>query len=102
MVVSERQAEMLLDGRGWTCAWCILKAENRLKLMKPGQVLEVLCTDPKIIQDLPKVLISHGDQLIQVDENSDHFRLHLRRGLVEEVHSSEVTTFSGVTEKKHK
>jgi tRNA 2-thiouridine synthesizing protein A len=98
MVVLERQPEMLLDGRGWTCAWCILKTESRLKLMEPGQVLEVLCSDPRIIEDLPKVLRSHGDELIRVDEHSDHFRLHLRRGLAAEPHSSEVTLFSGVTE----
>jgi tRNA 2-thiouridine synthesizing protein A len=96
----EWPAEMILDGRGWTCTWCILKSESHLKVMKPGQVLELLCTDPRIIQDLPKVLRSHGDELIQVDEHSDHFRLYLRRGLTEVSNSSEIIPFSDITEKK--
>lgn len=96
----ERQAEKVLDGRGWTCAWCILKSKSQLKLVKPGQVLEVLITDPRIIKDLPKVLRPHGDELIQVDEHSDYFRLHLRRGLAETSNSRENITLSGIAKRK--
>lgn len=95
-----RQANKLLDGRGWSCAWCILKSKSLLKLMKPGEILEVLCTDPETVIDLPKILKQSSDQLIWVDEQSDFFRLHLRRGHMENSSSGKTTAFQGVVEGK--
>ena len=51
-----------------------------LKLLKPGQVLEVLGTDPLTLKDLPHILEQSGDQLIGIDKQPDFFRMFLRRG----------------------
>ncbi len=74
------KADKILDARGWSCPWCILKAESLLRLMEPGKVLEVLVTDPQIIRDLPSVLRQSNDQLIKVDQQQEVYRLYLRRG----------------------
>jgi TusA-related sulfurtransferase len=79
--VEERaKADKVLDARGWSCPWCILKAESLLRLMEPGKILEVLVTDPQIIRDLPSVLSQGNDQLIKVDQQREVYRLYLRRG----------------------
>jgi TusA-related sulfurtransferase len=49
-------------------------------LMKPGEVLEVLATDPLVFEDFPKVLGQGGHQVIQIDEDSEFSRLYVRRG----------------------
>ena len=74
------KADKVLDARGWSCPWCILKAESLLRLMEPGKILEVLVTDPQIIRDLPSVLSQGNDQLIKVDQQREVYRLYLRRG----------------------
>jgi TusA-related sulfurtransferase len=51
-----------------------------LRQLKPGQVLEVLGTDPLTLKDLPLILQHSGDKLIRVDEELNFFRLYLRRG----------------------
>ena len=51
-----------------------------LKKMKPGQVLEVLGTDPLTLEDLPLVLQQSKDELIKVNRGKKFFRLFLRRG----------------------
>jgi len=79
-VEKETKGSKVLDVRGWSCPWCILKAESLLRLMEPGKVLEVLASDPQVIKDLPSVLKHRDDLLIKVDEESNGYRLYLRRG----------------------
>jgi len=79
-VEEKTKADKILDARGWSCPWCILKAESLLRLMEPGKVLEVLVTDPQIIRDLPSVLRQSNDQLIKVDQQRELYRLYVRRG----------------------
>jgi tRNA 2-thiouridine synthesizing protein A len=79
-VEKKTKADKVLDVRGWSCPWCILKAESLLRLMEPGKVLEVLASDPQVIKDLPSVLKHKDDLLIKVDEERDGYRLYVRRG----------------------
>jgi len=72
--------DQVLDARGSSFPWCCLKAMSMLSKMKPGEVLEVLGTDPLTLEDLPLVLQQSEDELIKVDKGENFFRLYLRRG----------------------
>ena len=74
------KADKVLDVRGFSCPWCILKAKSELNLMEPGQILEVLVTDPAALVDIPSVLGRGGHYLIQITEQAEFFRLSVRRG----------------------
>ncbi|MBW1980897.1 MAG: sulfurtransferase TusA family protein [Deltaproteobacteria bacterium] len=76
----EQRADRRLDLRGWSCAWCILKAKSELDVMQPGQILEVLITDQKTMVDLPNVLGQSGHQVVEVEEESGFSRLYVRKG----------------------
>jgi TusA-related sulfurtransferase len=52
--------------------------------MEPGEVLEVLVTDPMTLADLPNVLGRSGHYLIQAIQQSEFSRLYVRRGHTEE------------------
>ena len=80
MVEKKTKVDKVLDVRGWSCPWSILKAESLLKRMEPGKVLEVLASDPQIIKDLPSVLEQRDDLLIGVDQQKKMYRLYVRRG----------------------
>ena len=53
---------------------------SMLKLLKPGQIIEVLGTDPLTLKDLPHILEQSGDQLIEIDKQPEFFKMFLRRG----------------------
>ena len=72
--------DRVLDARGSSFPWCCLKAMSLLRKMKPGEVLEVLGTDPLTLEDLPLVLQRSEDELIKVDKDKNFFKLYLRRG----------------------
>ena len=80
MVDTEKKAHEILDLRGWSCPWCLLKAKSWLRRMSPGQVLEILSTDPQVRKDLPQVLEKSRDRVISVEKRKEYFRLLIRRG----------------------
>lgn len=75
------RVDKVLDVRGWSYPWCILKTKSELTHMNQGQVLEVLGTDPQAIRSLPVVLGRAGDEVLGVENGPDFFRLYLRKGV---------------------
>lgn len=75
------RADKVLDVRGWSYPWCILKTKSGLTHMDQGQVLEILGTDPQAIRSLSLVLGRAGDELLAVEEGPEFFRLYLRKGV---------------------
>lgn len=74
------EADKVIDLRGMNCPWSILKAKSQLIAMKPGEVLEVLASDPLMFADFPKVLAQSGHHLIDIREQQEYSRLYVRRG----------------------
>ena len=66
--------------RGWSCPWCIVKAKSWLRQMSPGQVLEVISTDPEAQKNFPQVLGRGRDRLISIEQYEDYYRLVIQRG----------------------
>ena len=52
-----------LDLRGLKCPLPVLKTRKDLARMTPGEKLEVACTDPLSVIDLPNLLRETGDAL---------------------------------------
>ena len=77
---NEVQIDRVLDLRGWSCPWCIVKARSWLSRMKPGQILELLGTDPEALKNLPSILKNGNDRIIEVEKYPDYHRLLIRRG----------------------
>jgi len=78
------EVNKVIDLRGISCPWSILKAKSQLTTMEPGEVLEVLSGDPMLIKDFPKVLGKRGHQLIQIQDKQEFSRLYVRRGKSEQ------------------
>lgn len=47
--------------------------------MNPGEILEVISTDPEVQKNFPHVLKGSQDQVICVEQKKDYFRLLIRR-----------------------
>jgi tRNA 2-thiouridine synthesizing protein A len=79
-VEKKGKANKVIDLRGMSCPWSILKAKSQLITMEPGQVLEVLCNDPLILKDFPAVLKETDNKVFRIDEGPEFFSLYVRKG----------------------
>jgi len=85
--MGDRHADKVLDLRGWSCPLCILKAKSWLTRMDPGQILDVLSTDPNVLKNFPLVLERTGDRVLRMDQTDDHFQIRVLRGNVKGLES---------------
>ena len=60
-----------LDLRGAIVPFSLLKVIKELKLMNPGETLEVCWSDPETPADLFKVLPDSSYELVSLEEMSD-------------------------------
>ncbi len=60
-----------LDLRGAIIPFSLLKVSQVLKIIKPGELLEILCSDPDIKKDLFKILPHYSCELTLMKELED-------------------------------
>ena len=59
----ERMTMTKLDLTGLKCPLPALKTRKALKALKPGDMLEVHCTDPLSVIDIPNLIRETGDKV---------------------------------------
>lgn len=69
-----------LDTTGLYCPEPIMLMHNRVRDMRPGEVLEVLASDPATTRDIPKFCSFLGHELIYQHEDDGHYRYLIRLG----------------------
>ena len=60
-----------LDLTGLKCPLPALKTRKALKSLRPGERLEVQCTDPLAVIDIPNLLNEIGDSLESTQRDGD-------------------------------
>ncbi len=74
-----------LDLSGLKCPLPALKTRKALKPLKPGDLLEVCCTDPLSVIDIPNLVRETGDK-VDITERSEQrivFLIEKRDGPIE-------------------
>ena len=61
-------ADKVLDAKGLNCPLPILKAKKALKDLEPGQILQVLSTDPGSVADFQAFSRTTGNELVSHSE----------------------------------
>jgi tRNA 2-thiouridine synthesizing protein A len=74
------QPDKVLDARRLACPLPILKATKAIKAMAPGDVLEVLATDPGAVADFEAFCAKGRHALIEKSEAEGVWRFVIRRG----------------------
>ena len=75
-------APATLDLRGQKCPMPVLKTRSALKKLAPGNVLEVLTTDPMAAIDVPHLLQQSGDILLDQSAEGTHTRFLIQKSLI--------------------
>ena len=61
----------ILDARNLLCPMPVIRTQDRVKVLDDGDILEVRCTDPGALNDIPAWYRVHGHQLIETKEEAD-------------------------------
>ena len=69
-----------LDCSGLLCPLPVYKAALELGKLQAGQVLELTCTDPGSLEDIPALARQRGDGLIGIEERGDTQVFWLEKG----------------------
>lgn len=69
-----------LDTTGLLCPLPVYQASIVLKRLEPGQVLEVVCTDPGSLADFPALARRTGSTLLGAEDRGDTQVFLLRKG----------------------
>jgi tRNA 2-thiouridine synthesizing protein A len=69
-----------LDTSGLLCPLPVYKAALALKPLEVGQVLELICTDPGSLADIPAFARQRGDELISTEETEAKQVFLIRKG----------------------
>jgi len=68
-----------LDLRGLKCPLPALRTAKALRKLGQGERLDVACTDPLSVIDIPHLLRQNGDTLEGVEEKNSVIYFHIRR-----------------------
>jgi tRNA 2-thiouridine synthesizing protein A len=69
-----------LDTSGLLCPLPVYKAALALKTMEHGEVLELICTDPGSLADIPAFARQRGDRLVDIDDRGTTQVFRIEKG----------------------
>jgi tRNA 2-thiouridine synthesizing protein A len=76
--MSEADERELLDARGLLCPMPVIRAEERIKQLAPGAVLEVRASDPGVLHDIPSWCRVNGHTVLESREEGDELVVVVR------------------------
>jgi tRNA 2-thiouridine synthesizing protein A len=69
-----------VDARRLLCPLPVIRTQDAVASLHPGDSLRVLCTDPGVIHDIPAWCRVHGHEVCEIDEQEDTITITIRVG----------------------
>ena len=69
-----------LDARRMLCPMPVIRTQDKIKTLKPGDTLKVICTDPGAKQDIPSWCRINGHRFIDSQEIGSEVILNIEVG----------------------
>ena len=60
----------ILDARNLLCPMPVIRTQDRVKALNTGDILEVRCTDPGALNDIPAWCRIHGHKVVETKEDA--------------------------------
>ncbi len=73
-------AHEILDCRRLLCPMPVIRVQDRIAELQPGDELEAVCTDPGVMQDIPAWCRINGHQVLERKVEDDEYILRIRVG----------------------
>ena len=69
-----------LDARNMLCPMPVIKTQDKAAELEPGDILEVVCTDPGALNDIPAWCRINGHEVIETAQTQDEVSITLKLG----------------------
>ena len=73
-------AHYTLEARNTLCPMPVIKTQNKIAELQPGDILEVTCTDPGALNDIPAWSRINGHIVKETHENDDEVIIIIQVG----------------------
>ncbi len=73
-------ARETLDCRRLLCPMPVIRVQDRVAELQPGDELEAVCTDPGVLNDIPAWCRINGHQVLETRVENDEYILLIRVG----------------------
>jgi len=73
------KADQSLDCVGLYCPMPIVKTVEKIKVMKPGEILEVVADDKGIKQDIPGWCEATGHEFLGEEEDGGEIKVYVKK-----------------------
>ena len=73
------KVDQSLDCVGLYCPMPIVKTVEKIKVMKPGEILEVVADDKGIKQDIPAWCEATGHEFLGVEEEGGEIKVYVKK-----------------------
>ena len=73
-------SETVVDARNLLCPLPVIRTQDAVAKLQPGDVLQVLCTDPGVVHDIPAWCRVHGHEVSAIDEQGYEITINIRVG----------------------
>jgi TusA-related sulfurtransferase len=78
--LAPERIDVVLDCSDLLCPLPVYRASLALGQLSPGQVLEVITTDPGALEDIPALTRQTGDNLLGAERGEDRHRFWIEKG----------------------
>lgn len=68
-----------LDARRLLCPLPVIRVQNKIKELAAGDTLEILCTDPGVIHDIPAWCRVHGHTVVSTQQDKQEISLTIQK-----------------------
>ena len=69
-----------LDARRMLCPMPVIKTQNKVKELAVGDILDIICTDPGALSDIPAWARINGHELIEHREQDNEIIITVKVG----------------------
>jgi tRNA 2-thiouridine synthesizing protein A len=60
-----------LDARRLLCPLPVIRLQNKIKELIVGDTIEIICTDPGVLHDIPAWCRVHGHEVINIEKKEN-------------------------------
>lgn len=76
-------SEQQLDARNILCPLPVIRTQDAVAALRPGDIIHVSCTDPGAINDIPTWCRINGHEVIDIDQDGREIVISVKVGPTE-------------------
>ena len=70
----------VVDARNLLCPLPVIRTQDAVVKLQPGDAVQVLCTDPGVVYDIPAWCRVHGHEVCDINEQEHEIAISIRVG----------------------